>query len=164
MIIIMTIGMDIIYRHCDSCTCNSSRNISISFSNGVVNVIVLALQLVTTIIVTLHIHCFIIISPASQAPSSITVLMVENEPNHLGVTWTQPAPPGPVCPITNNSVRWFRNETGETVGQVEIIASTAYFITGLKAYTNYTIYVASKTEGGFSPERSAYNTTDQDGK
>ncbi|ROT81278.1 hypothetical protein C7M84_025566 [Penaeus vannamei] len=99
---------------------------------------------------------------APQAPSSITVLMVENEPNHLGVTWTQPAPPGPVCPITNNSVRWFQNETGETVGQVEIIASTAYFITGLKAYTNYTIYVASKTEGGFSPERSAYNTTDQD--
>ncbi|XP_037775312.1 LOW QUALITY PROTEIN: uncharacterized protein LOC119572333 [Penaeus monodon] len=99
---------------------------------------------------------------APQAPSSITVLMVENEPNHLGVTWTQPAPPGPLCPIINNSVRWFQSETGETVGQVEIIASTAYFITDLKAYTNYTIYVASKTEGGFSPERSGYNTTDQD--
>ncbi|XP_047481034.1 uncharacterized protein LOC125033502 isoform X3 [Penaeus chinensis] len=101
-------------------------------------------------------------SEAPQAPSSIAVLMVKNEPNHLVVTWTHPAPPGPLCNITKNSVRWFQSETGETVGQDEITASTVYFITGLKAYTNYTICIASKTVGGFSPEGSGYNTTDQD--
>ncbi|XP_042881990.1 uncharacterized protein LOC122259333 isoform X2 [Penaeus japonicus] len=99
---------------------------------------------------------------APEAPSNITVLMVEDDSEHLGVTWTQPAPPGPLCPITRNSVRWSLNDTGDTVGHDEIIASIAYSITGLKAYTTYVVHVASETDGGFGQEGAAINTTDQD--
>ncbi|XP_042884081.1 uncharacterized protein LOC122260749 [Penaeus japonicus] len=99
---------------------------------------------------------------APEAPSNITVLMVEDESEHLDVTWTQPAPPGPLCPITRNSVRWSLNDTGDTVGKDEITASTEYSITGLKAYTTYVVHVASETDGGFGQEIAANNTTDQD--
>ncbi|XP_027209268.2 uncharacterized protein [Penaeus vannamei] len=97
-----------------------------------------------------------------QAPSNIRVLMVEDVSDHLNVTWTQPAAPGPLCPITNNSIRWFLAETGDAVGQEEIITSAAYSITGLEAYTTYMVHVASKTDGGFGQEGTANNTTDQD--
>ncbi|XP_063606009.1 tyrosine-protein phosphatase Lar-like [Penaeus indicus] len=97
-----------------------------------------------------------------QAPSNIRVLMVENVSDHLDVTWTQPAPPGPLCPITNNTIRWTLAETGDAVGHEEIIASTAYSISGLEAYTTYMVHVGSKTDGGFGQEGTANNTTDQD--
>lgn len=103
-------------------------------------------------------------STAPQAPSNIRVLMVEDVSDHLNVTWTQPAAPGPLCPITNNSIRWFLADTGDAVGQEEIITSAAYSITGLEAYTTYMVHVASKTDGGFGQEGTANNTTDQDSK
>lgn len=90
--------------------------------------------------------------------------MVENLSDHLHVTWIQPAPPGPMCPITNNSIKWFLANTGDTVGADEIIASSEYSITGLEAYTNYSVHIASKTDYGFGQEASASNTTDQDSK
>lgn len=90
--------------------------------------------------------------------------MVEDESDHLHVTWIQPMSPGPTCPITNNSIRWSLVNTGDTVGTDEIIASSEYFIPGLEAYTAYAVHIASKTDGGFGQEGSASNTTDQDSK
>ncbi|XP_042858240.1 uncharacterized protein LOC122244415 [Penaeus japonicus] len=96
---------------------------------------------------------------APQEPTNVKVLTVEDKSDHLDVTWTQPSPPGTLCPITNNSISWSRVDTAGEAGEAEIVASSSYTITGLDPCAQYSVSVRAANEKGYGdPDGSAGNT------
>ncbi|XP_063606003.1 serine/threonine-protein phosphatase 6 regulatory ankyrin repeat subunit A-like [Penaeus indicus] len=88
---------------------------------------------------------------APEAPDDVVAVMVPNISDQLKVTWTQPKPYGK-CTITSNKVTWIWQDYGENKVNETVISNTSnYTISGLKPYTNYTVCVAVKTEGGYGP-------------
>ncbi|XP_069983764.1 uncharacterized protein [Penaeus vannamei] len=84
-----------------------------------------------------------------QQPTDVQVLTVESKWDQLNLTWTQPPPPGPLCPITTNRISWSRADTGGSAGEEEIAAGSSYTITDLDPCAQYSVTIRAATEKGY---------------
>lgn len=94
----------------------------------------------------------------------MSAFKVSNIPDQIKVTWTQPKPSGN-CTITANKVKWTWQDKGKYENETVISNTSNYTISGLKPYTNYSVCVASQTEGGYGPYGECDTAvTEEDGK
>lgn len=92
----------------------------------------------------------------------VNAVKVEDESDSLQITWTQP---DTRCDVTNNTISWSQNSTGDLVDSETIDAAESYMITGLDPWTTYLVCVSASTLGGEGPEGACViETTDEDGK
>ncbi|KAK4315462.1 hypothetical protein Pmani_013377 [Petrolisthes manimaculis] len=97
-----------------------------------------------------------------DSPSDLVVASVLDQSDSLDVSWTQAVRPGR-CDITNNTISWFLNSTGDQVGSMVLDSTESYRITGLDPWTNYLVCVSAATQGGNGPTTPcAKQTTDED--
>ncbi|KAK3880688.1 hypothetical protein Pcinc_014845 [Petrolisthes cinctipes] len=97
---------------------------------------------------------------APGPPTNVTVAMVSNHSDRLDVTWIQPPSR---CTITNNTISWSLNSTGDLIHRVTIDANESYAISGLEPWATYLVCVSASTLGGDGPDGHCIKqTTDQD--